>query len=72
MTTLMNDLGLSRYCVDIRNIEASRLTEIFAELTANQNEIKARMVDSLAFYRAELCRQFDELFPGRQVMRTSA
>jgi len=65
VTTLMNDLGLSKYCVDIRNCDGSVLQETFLSLVADQDDIKSRMAEKLASYRQGLSMQFDQLFPSR-------
>jgi polysaccharide pyruvyl transferase WcaK-like protein len=63
--SLMNDLGLSEYCVDIGNCDLSVLTEKFSSLVNNRDEIKRRMSEKQAFYKRKLSMQFDELFPRR-------
>jgi polysaccharide pyruvyl transferase WcaK-like protein len=60
--TLMNDLGLSSYCVDIRTFDPLVLAERFASLVHNSDEIKERMAGTLAKYRSQSMRQFEELF----------
>ena len=60
--TLMNDLGLSKYCVDIQAFDAALLADRFASLVGDADEIKSRMAASLAKYRSRLMSQFDELF----------
>jgi polysaccharide pyruvyl transferase WcaK-like protein len=59
---LMTDLELSSYCVDIRNFDHKLLTEKFASMVANTDEIKRRMAESLTRNRLRLKSQFDELF----------
>ena len=63
MTALMNEIGLGRYCVDIRTLDLDVLTETFAAVVKNTDDIKERMAESLRCYRGELSRQFDQLFP---------
>jgi len=58
----MNDLGLSKYCVDIRTFDPAVLIEKFASLVAETDEIKDRMAVILGKYRSRLITQFDELF----------
>jgi polysaccharide pyruvyl transferase WcaK-like protein len=60
--TLMNDLGLSKYCVDIRTFDPALLADTFASLVADTDEVKCRMAASLAKYSSRLMSQFDELF----------
>jgi polysaccharide pyruvyl transferase WcaK-like protein len=63
MATLMNDLGLSEYWVDIRKFDSDLLADTFARLVENRVEIKARMAEKAACFRRELKIQFDQLFP---------
>jgi hypothetical protein len=48
--------------MDIRTFDPALLTDMFASLVADTDEVKCRMADSLAKYRSRLMRQFDELF----------
>jgi polysaccharide pyruvyl transferase WcaK-like protein len=59
---LMSDLELSNYCIDIHNLDVQMLTEKFASMVVNADEIKTRMAASLARNRQQLETQFDELF----------
>jgi polysaccharide pyruvyl transferase WcaK-like protein len=59
---LMTDLGLSSYCVDIRDFDLNLLADRFASMIANAEEIKSRMAASLARNRQQLTNQFDGLF----------
>jgi polysaccharide pyruvyl transferase WcaK-like protein len=63
VTTLMNDIGLSEYCVDMDSFEADSLLNTFGLLAANTQSVKRRMAEALARYRGELANQFDNLFP---------
>jgi polysaccharide pyruvyl transferase WcaK-like protein len=60
---LMNDIGLSKYCVDIRKFDPNLLTDTFLSLVSNTDEIKSCMAAILADYRSQLTIQFDDLFP---------
>jgi len=62
VVTLMNDLGLSEYCLDIRNFDSDLLIDKFLSLAANRNNIKTRMAEKAALYRKQLNLQFDTLF----------
>lgn len=64
MATLMNDLGLSEYWVDIRRFDSDLLANRFARMVKHRDEIKARMAEKAALYKQELILQFDELFPS--------
>jgi polysaccharide pyruvyl transferase WcaK-like protein len=61
--TLMNDIGLSEYYVDIDTFDSDFLLSKFSLLTRNAELIKARMAGTLAGYRRKLADQFDDLFP---------
>ena len=63
VATLMNDLGLSEYCVDIRAFDSDLLANTFVRIVKNRDDIKARMAYKAAHYRAVLSTQFDQLFP---------
>lgn len=63
VNTLMNDLGLSDYCVGIRNCGVDVLKSAFISLVTNKDDIKNRMGERLACYRRQLSTQFDSLFP---------
>jgi len=65
VATLMNDLGLAKYCVDIRKCDGNMLQEIFLSLVAEEDNIKSRMAEKLAAFRLGLSNQFDQLFPSR-------
>jgi len=62
MKTLMNDLGLSKYCLDIRTFQPVDLCDAFASLVAATAEVKSRMAASLTSFRSRLTGQFDDLF----------
>jgi polysaccharide pyruvyl transferase WcaK-like protein len=63
MSTLMNDLGLSRYCLDIKKVDPDSLTQIIFEMMSNAAQIKSRMNAIYLSYKEALVRQFDKLFP---------
>jgi polysaccharide pyruvyl transferase WcaK-like protein len=65
VSTLMRNLGLARYCIDIKKCDVNVLQETFLSLVANQEEIKSRMADKAACYKRILASQFDNLFPQR-------
>jgi polysaccharide pyruvyl transferase WcaK-like protein len=62
VTTIMNDLGLAKYCVDIRTFEPIHLVDVFESLVADSDEVKSLMAESLAKHRIRLKAQFDALF----------
>jgi polysaccharide pyruvyl transferase WcaK-like protein len=68
VSTLMNDLGLAEYCLDIRTCNLTVLTETFTSLVKNSRHIKRRMVEKDAAYQVALSAQFNSLFP-REVTR---
>jgi polysaccharide pyruvyl transferase WcaK-like protein len=61
--TLMSDIGLATYCVDIRTFDLELLTGMFATLVKSGTEVRARMAETLARHRGLLNGQFDDLFP---------
>jgi polysaccharide pyruvyl transferase WcaK-like protein len=63
VTTLMADLGLSRYCLDIRTVTSDILTAAFRDLLANTAQINSQMRATHSYYQTVLARQFDSLFP---------
>jgi polysaccharide pyruvyl transferase WcaK-like protein len=54
VTDLMKDLELSSYCVDIRDFDLKLLTEKFASMVINAEEIKTCMAASLTRNRQRL------------------
>jgi polysaccharide pyruvyl transferase WcaK-like protein len=68
---LMADLKLSSYCVDIRDFDPKLLTEKFASMVIDAEEIKTCMAASLTRNRQRLRSQFDELFRYRSVSKAS-
>jgi polysaccharide pyruvyl transferase WcaK-like protein len=63
VTNLMADLGLQKYCVDIRRFDPKLLADTFASLVSNTDQIKSCMAASLTRYKSQLTGQFDGLFP---------
>jgi len=59
---LMNDLGLSRYCLDVQECDVNALKAAFARLVSDREEIKSCMAKRLEYYQGQLSTQFDELF----------
>lgn len=64
VSSLMNDLGLSEYCVDMEKCDSRVLADTFVSLVSNRDEIKNRMATKLASHKERLSNQFDELFPS--------
>ena len=62
VATLMNDVGLSDYCVDIRTFDVELLKSAFIRMVDNKDRIKARMATTAACYRKAVSTQFDQLF----------
>jgi polysaccharide pyruvyl transferase WcaK-like protein len=60
---IMSDLGLSKYCVDIRKFDLDLLADTFESLVQEADEIKGRLAETLAGHKRELTRQFNALFP---------
>jgi polysaccharide pyruvyl transferase WcaK-like protein len=63
VTHLMQALGLSDYCVDIRTFDPADLAGRFDSMVKNRREIKTQMSASLTRYKELLKSQFDELWP---------
>jgi len=61
--SLMKDLGLGNYCVDIRTCDPTLLAEKFSFLVSNADGIKRQMASRLGLYRSQLMSQFNQLFP---------
>lgn len=62
VTTLMADLGLSDYWLDIETFGPQELMGAFTRLAAEASDIKARMAEKIAWYRQDLTAQSDRLF----------
>jgi polysaccharide pyruvyl transferase WcaK-like protein len=71
VSSLMNDLGLAKYCLDIRTCDVNTMQETFLSLVANRDEIKSRMAEKAACYERTLLTQFDQLFPQGKVAMPS-
>ncbi len=63
VTTLMADLGLSEYCLDIDTFDQEQLAAAFARMVADRTGIRDRMAAMANVYKSGLKRQFDQLFP---------
>jgi polysaccharide pyruvyl transferase WcaK-like protein len=65
VATLMTDLGLSEYCLDINTFDPELLATTFTRMVTDKEAIKARMAEKVALYKKALSSQFDKLFtPG--------
>jgi polysaccharide pyruvyl transferase WcaK-like protein len=62
VSTLMEDMGLAKYCVDIATFNAADLTTKFDDLLANMDEVKARISRQVAQRQSLLKSQLDLLF----------
>ncbi|HXJ84993.1 MAG TPA: polysaccharide pyruvyl transferase family protein, partial [Candidatus Methylomirabilis sp.] len=54
VAALMSDIGLGEYCMDIRTFDPETLTETFAAVVRDADEIRRRMASTLTGYRAKL------------------
>jgi len=63
MDMLMSDLGLSKYCLDIRTFDAVSLGQRFASLCDDREKVKTRMAATVRQFQHQLALQFDTLFP---------
>jgi polysaccharide pyruvyl transferase WcaK-like protein len=68
VATLMNDLGLSEYHLDIQTFDIGIMRRAFSQLLADADQIKTCMTGTAAGYRMGLANQFDQLF-GRSLSR---
>ena len=62
VTTLMDDMGLTKYCVGISEFDAGDLIARFDDLIANIDDVKARICRHVAHFQSLLASQFDDLF----------
>jgi polysaccharide pyruvyl transferase WcaK-like protein len=66
VATLMCDIGLSGYCVDMDSFDLDLLLRTFSLLVRNGESIEGVMAETLEGYRRKLASQFDDLFSGQQ------
>ena len=62
LDTLMRELGLSQYCLNIHTCDHRSLTDTFTDLVRREAQIRDQMAAQLIRYRAALAAQFDSLF----------
>jgi polysaccharide pyruvyl transferase WcaK-like protein len=70
VTTLMEDMGLSDYCVDISSCDAGDLAARVDRLIANMEDVRARNGRHVAQFQSLLASQFDGLFPANTEAHT--
>ena len=70
VTTLMGDMGLAEYCVDITTCDATGIAERFDRLLANMDDVKARIGRHVAQVQSPLASQFDGLFRASTEIHT--
>ena len=63
VASLMDDIGLSRFCLDPDGCDRERLAASFLALCDEAGEVRRHMTDVRASYRRQLTEQFDQLFP---------
>jgi polysaccharide pyruvyl transferase WcaK-like protein len=63
VATLMSDIGLAGYCLDIRTFDPDLLIATFTTAVRDSKEIRERMAERLVCYRRQFMQQFDDLFP---------
>jgi polysaccharide pyruvyl transferase WcaK-like protein len=63
VATLMDDLGLSKFCVAVDGCDVEGLSARFLALSAEADDVQRRMTRTRATFRRQLSDQFDELFP---------
>lgn len=60
--SLMSAVGLSKYCVDISNLEADKLIEKFCDLEKNADKIKPLIMEKAKEFREALDEQYKRIF----------
>lgn len=65
IASLMDSVGLSRYCSDVDHSDLSRLIEQFTELERNDSRIRSSIAQRTAECRSALEEQYERLFGGR-------
>ncbi len=63
VATIMDDIGLSRFCVDVERCDRDELARRFMVLSGQTAEVRQQMTDVRVRYRRQLSEQFDRLFP---------
>jgi polysaccharide pyruvyl transferase WcaK-like protein len=63
VTHLMDDLGMSRFCVEMTTFDAVQLFDKFSLLTVEKATVQAELAATLADLRQKSSSQFDQLFP---------
>jgi polysaccharide pyruvyl transferase WcaK-like protein len=70
VTTLMGDMGLSEYCMDIATCDATGLTIRFDRLLGNMDDVKVRILRHVTQFQSRLASQFDCLFRASPEIHT--
>jgi hypothetical protein len=55
----MADVGLAEYCVDIHDLTADSLVEVFEALTKNSESIRSALLEINHHYARRLQHQYD-------------
>jgi len=61
-TSLMDDMGLAEYCLDINRIDSDSLIDRFQEAVTHRGEIKQTVAQKVVESRSALDDQYDALF----------
>jgi polysaccharide pyruvyl transferase WcaK-like protein len=64
--SLMAEMGMSDYCLQIRELESDRLIQTFCRLEANGDALKLLIRERITGFRATLDQQYQLLFDGVQ------
>jgi polysaccharide pyruvyl transferase WcaK-like protein len=67
VASLMEQLGLEQYCVDIQTFDPDDLAKKFESLVDRDREVRHSMAENLAAYKSKVTAQFDLLFPPAYV-----
>ena len=67
--SLMSEMGLSEYCLDINHLKAESLTERFCELEKNAEKLRRVIREKTINSRAALEEQYSLIFKGAELKR---
>jgi polysaccharide pyruvyl transferase WcaK-like protein len=63
--SLMDEMGMARYCHDINHLNADQLIQCFCELEKNAEVVKTALKEKTAKLRKTLDEQYDIVFRGQ-------
>jgi polysaccharide pyruvyl transferase WcaK-like protein len=65
VTTHMENLGQSAYCLDIHTVDTAALAAGFDRLCRDQQEVRVAVAGEIARYRSALGSQYDQVLAGQ-------